>query len=394
MSAPHREAFLRAFLRAAALSVLSALTLCGLGSCDTFKGSVVAMSITWPVSTMTGMQVPLQSSQRLEMWARLGPAPGQGEFRRLIADVGAQEESLFTGFSVVYAVDPNDPCLIRGLDRTDEACEQVRDDSSMAAQVTCGAHLFGLRSHVTPVDNPLPDPLSDPAQRMSADLLRQQLVLQVRKVVTLSTPITATATPPDPAVMGRAQQPLLALVQHNLLYASDPRRDLMASLNATTADDPAASLQRLQACRQARDGVQGDSGKPANPYFYVGNPRQYTKPLAGFFFGVFSFATAPSAMDPTLPTQNLSGISFSVPFSLDQLQEILVLVESGAGTTNPADPLARKLMLMRRLPDAVAGRGAIKLVALANTDPMLLQPMFTVTIGTATVLTNLDSRLD
>lgn len=391
MSAPLLRILRRARKLATALLALGPLTL---GSCDTFQGSVVAMSITWPVSTMSGMQVPLLPSQRLEMWARLGPAPGQGEFRRLVADVGSQEESLFTGFSVVYAVDPNDPCLIRGLDRTDEPCEQVRDDSSMAARVTCGAHLFGLRSHVTPVDNPLPDPLSDPAQRMSADLLRQQLVLQVRKIVTLSTPITATASPPDAPVLGRAPQPLLALVQHNLLHAADPRPMLAASLNATTADDPAASLQRLAACRQARDGVPGDSSKPANTNFYVGNPRQYTKPLAGFFFGVFSFSTMPSAMDPTLPTQSLSGISFSVPFALDELQEILVLVESGAGTSSPLDPMAKKLMLMRRLPDAAAGRGAIKLVALANTDPMLVQPMFTVTIGTATVLTNLDARLD
>lgn len=387
MSAPPRG------VRALAAALLALCTL-PMGSCDTFKGSVVAMSITWPVSTMTGMQVPLLAQQRLEMWARLGPAPGQGEFRRLVADVGSLEEDRFTGFSVVYAVDPNDPCLIRGLDRTDEPCEQVRGDSSMAAQVTCGAHLFGLRSHVTPVDNPLPDPLSDPEQRMSADLLRQQLVLQVRKVVTTSTPINATATSSDPAVRGRAPQPLLALVQHNLLHASDPRPALAAGLNAMNADDPAASLQRLAACRQARDGVDGDSNKPANASFYVGNPRQYTKPLAGFFFGVFSFATAPSAMDPTLPTQNLSGISFSVPFALDDLQEILVLVESDASTSKPQDPNARKLMLMRRLPDSAAGRGAIKLVALANTDPMLIQPMFTVTIGTATVLTNLDARLD
>jgi hypothetical protein len=362
----------------------TAALLAGATSCDTFRGSVVALSVAWPVRTMAGMQVPLTPSQRLEMWARLG----SGELRRIVADVGADEESRFTGFSVVYAVDPNDPCLIRGLDRDDELCDRVTDTSSALERATCGAHLLGLRAHADPTDGGS-DPLMDPAQRDRADLLRQQLVQQVRKIVAFSP--TAPLLVPEPQLFGRAPQPLLALVQHNVQHAGDPRPMLAAELNSTTADDPTRSQQRLVQCRRARD--VGGNNQP-NPYFYVGNPRQYTKPLAGFFFGVFSFATAPTMADPALPTQNLSGISFSVPFSLDSLQEIYVLVEDSGSTSMPTDPTARKLMLMRRLPDAAAGRGAIKLVVLANTDPNLMLPMFTTTIGTATVLTNLDSRLD
>lgn len=361
--------------------VLLVSLLPGAMSCDTFRGSVVAMSVAWPVP-LVGMQVPLGPSQRLEMWARLGPT----ELRRIVADVGVGDEDHFTGFSVVYAVDPNDPCMIRGLDRDDEACDKVSDTSSTEARVTCGAHLLGVRAHADPVD----DPLTDPSKREAADRKRQQLVQQVRKIVSSSSlsPINAT----EPPTRGRAAQPLLALVQHNLQHASDPRPMLGANFNATIADDPTASQQRLASCRKARD--VGDNNQP-NPYFYVGNPRQYTKPLAGFFFGVFSFATAPTMADPALPTQMLSGISFSVPFSLDTLQEIIVVVEDNSNTTtNPADPAARKLMLMRRLPDSVAGRGAIKLVVLANTDPNLQLPMFTATIGTATVLTNLDRGLE
>lgn len=377
----------RVAARAVRSGVAAALLLPGLLgtlSCDTFRGSVVALSVAWPVRTMTGMQVPLTPSQRLEMWARLG----SGELRRIVADVGADDESRFTGFSVVYAVDPNDPCLIRGLDRDDEFCEGVTDTSSALLRAACGAHLLGLRAHADPMDGG-GDPLADPAQRDRADLLRQQLVQQVRKIVANSgaAPILAT----DPPLTGRAPQPLLALVQHNMQYPSDPRPMLGASLNAMSVDDIGASQARLTLCRRARD--IGGNNQP-NPYFYVGNPRQYTKPLAGFFFGVFSFATAPTMTDPTLPTQNLSGISFSVPFALDSLQEIVVLVEDGGSTTMPTDPTARKLMLMRKLPDAAAGRGAIKLVVLGNTDPTLTQPMFTTTIGTATVLTNLDARLD
>jgi hypothetical protein len=351
----------------------------GVSGCDgyTFHGSVVAMTLFFPPPAAV-MAQPIPEAAHLEMWARLQTDSGGSELRRLYANTGSSETpEAFTGFTIVPAVDPNDQCLIRGLDRDDGDC----GDPAKAAPELCGAQLFSKKAQIF---NP---------EETTAELAQLGLVIQARKVTAANTQFRAY----DPTVTGRAPLPLLALVQYNPDYRNDPRKRL-APIDVSSAEDAGQSLTRLTFCLDYRDHFPNPA--LANPNFYVGNPRQYTKPLAGTQFGFFTFSTS-SATVPDLPNQNFSGISFSVPFALDRIIELIVTLET---TQNPAQPnMARQVYLGTRLPDSVAGRGAIEMQMALNVNPMYDPPVFMpsltvgtnrVLIGTAAILTNLDQRID
>lgn len=359
-------------------------------SCDTFHGSLVAMTITWPFyppACMNGMmnmppgcQVVPQplfiptASQRIEMWGRFG----SGQIRRLAADVGTNDETTFTGFSLVPAIDPNDTCLIRGLDLDDQECGSGNPTADASI---CGAAIFSKKASTGPgvSDN-------------DALLIQQQLVLQGRKITSVTTPFLAV----DSMTTGSAIGPLLALVQWNPDYATDPRRVTLPPLSTANAVDSLASSLRLSQCVAYRDG----DGKniPGHPYFYVGNPHQVTKPLSGVQFGFLAFSTGPGSLTPNLPAQNFNGMSFSLPYAADDITEILITLESAPPPAVYGLPSSIPLFSAKRMPDSTAGRGVIRLVVLANTTPPLMpgpipQPTYSVAVGTVSILSGLDSGI-
>lgn len=318
-----------------------------------------------------GTVIPLH----LEMWARIndGTSP---YYQRLAADVGIDAPETFPGFQVVRAIDPNDQCLVRGLDSDDERCTSGADPEDI-----CGASLFSRKAQVV-------------TEGTTADQLQLGLMLQARKVTAAETKFNAV----DPNITGRAPTALLALVRNNPDAANDPRRRLPA-INTSNADDPAASIQRLNECYYYRNlgkGAKPDKGLP-NPDFYVGNPRQYTKPISGTLFGVFSFSTTTSAAAPDLPNQNFSGITFSVPSNLSNLEELLVTLEppyDPASMPAPTTPATTRILYQGvRQPEANGGRGVVRLVMRLNVNPMLNPPVF-MNAGTAAILSNLEASLD
>lgn len=344
------------------------------GGCDTFRGSVLALSIASPFP-ITSPQLPpswrgaltLRSGQHLEIWARLPKGSGE-EYVRLAAQVGSADPANFAGFDIVPAIDPNDPCLIRALNHDDEECAGL-DAAPLSA---CGTQAFSKPAQIVP-------------EGSTAELAQLGLVLQARKVTWPATEFRAV----DPAlnngmpITGRAPSPLLAMVEYNPDYMHDPRIGLPTT-DLQNAADLSVAQQRLGACMAYRD---------TNPMFYVGNPRQYTKPLAGILFGFFAFSTAPTAEAPDLPSQNFNGITFSVPIALTDIMGLLVTYEP---TPVPSVPtMTQQLFMGVRQPDQAAGRGVIKLVMFLNTNLAALDPpSFTQAVGTAAVVTNLGERLD
>lgn len=371
---------MRAFAARWLALLLPLTTVVGLAGCDryTFQGSVVAMTLFFPPPGAV-MPQPIPEAAHLEMWARLQTDTGP-EIRRLYANTGSSETpEKFTGFTIVPAVDPNDPCLIRGLDRDDDLCgDPTRSVPNVGA---CGAQLFSKKAQIFDPDT------------STADLAQLGLVVQARKVTAANTQFRAY----DPTVTGRAPLPLLALVQYNPDFRNDPRKRL-PPIDATNAQDDTHSLTRLTFCLDYRDHFTDPA--QANPNFYVGNPRQYTKPLAGTQFGFFTFSTS-TATTPDLPNQNFSGISFSVPFGLENISDLFVTIET---MQNPAVPnMAQLLYAGTRVPESVSGRGVVELQMALNVNPMFnppsLMPSVTVgttrvLIGTAAILTNLDQRID
>jgi hypothetical protein len=374
---------------------LALLSSAALASCDTFHGSLLAMTITWPfyppqcqngmMNTPPGCQVVPQPAllptggQRIEMWAMFQ----SGAPQRLVADIGTKDPAdpnSFTGFSIVSALDPNDPCLVRALDRDDQDCGTGQPfDSSV-----CGAHMFTKKAHTGPG-------ISD----NDALLAQQQLVLQARKTTSVVTPFLAV----DTVTTGSALGPLLALVQWNPDYANDPRKNAALAISPTTAADPTLASQRQSVCPKYRDG-DGNNPATAHPYFYVGNPHQITKPLSGVQFGFLAFSTGPGSMNPNLPGQNFNGMSFSLPGPMDGITTILITLESGPLSTT-FNPSAIQLFAAKRLPDSQAGRGAIRMAVLPNlTPPNGLNgtpaPTYdpSKVVGTISILTDLDSGLD
>lgn len=318
-----------------------------------------------------GTVIPLH----VEMWARINDGSG-ATYQRLAADVGTDAPESFPGFQVVRAVDPNDQCLVRGLDSDDERCTSGTDPEEV-----CGASLFSRKAQVV-------------TDGTTADQLQLGLVLQARKVTASETKFNAV----DPTITGRAPIALLALVRNNPDAANDPRRRL-PPISTTNAEDRAASVQRLNDCyyyRYLGKGAKPDKGLP-NPDFYVGNPRQYTKPISGTLFGFFSFSTATSAAAPDLPNQNFSGITFSVPTNLANIEELLVTLEppyDPATMPAPTTPAMTRILYQGvRQPEANAGRGVVRLVMRLNVNPMLNPPVY-MNAGTAAVLSNLDASLD
>ena len=71
---------------------------------------------------------------------------------------------------------------------------------------------------------------------------------------------------------------MLVLVQHHPSVASEPKRGTqLQAITPTSAEDDAESAKRLSVCKTYRDG--DGSGQASHPFWYVGNPKQYTKPL-------------------------------------------------------------------------------------------------------------------
>jgi len=344
----------------------------GSAGCDGFRGSVLAMSVAFPPQLIPapGAFVPLQ------MWAKVS-RNGQSEYLRLSAEVGSADPATFTGFSVVRAIDPNDPCLIRALDPDDEACASPESQLSV-----CGTQAFSKPAQLV-----LPD--------STPELAQLGLVLQARKVTADDTVFSAV----DGTTRGRAPLPLLALVQYDPRFQEDPRRSLPPT-TPQNAGDPTVAIARIAACRGFKNGPP-EKPEAANSNFYVGNPRQYTRPLSGTLFGVFTFATCvtptppacPTAT-PDLPVQNFSGITFSVPMALSDIEELVVTVEPPGAVPPAAPTLSRQLYSGVRLPEPAAGRGVISMVMRINTSPPGDPPMFTTAVGTAAIITDLGARLD
>lgn len=382
---------------------LAALSLAGLAlplaGCEdnAFQGSVLAISVAWPFKDPVTPTQPLElkATEHLEMWARLGT----GQIVRLNADVTQKQldtgsAQKFTGFTMTRAINPDDPCLIRGLDVDDRYCaEESVDASGFPADARiCGAHMFGRTAQLRTTLVPSGD-LNLVVQNDPTLLAAQQaLVEHGRQVTDTQTPFDAVVGTP----MGKAPAPLYAMVQYNPDLELDPsKRDprttgQLKKIDTTSAEAEAEANFRLLLCRQYRDG-KSDGTIQAHPFFYVGNPRQYTKPLAGVLFGFFSFMTSAAN---NLPTQNFGGITFSVPVVLDDIQQLLVTRET---VLNPTAPnVMEQLFLGTRLPEGSGGRGVIRMAMLVNVNPAITPPMFmpATAVGTAAILTNLTERLD
>lgn len=359
------------------------LSLGSVAGCDAFSGSVVALAITLPPAVpvpavlpnpATGMLVP----HHLQMWAHFAEDPAD-KYVRLTADSRLDDPVPFPGFQLARAIDPNDQCLIRGLDSDDERCSSGVDGDDV-----CGASAFSRKAQIV-------------TDGTTADLLQLALVVQARKVTSGATSFNAV----DPNIKGLAPSPLLALVRHNPDEANDPRRSLPA-ISTANAEDAQASKARYDACtayRKNGKGAQPDRSVP-NLDFYVGNPRQYTKPLSGTLFGFFTFTTN-AANAPQLPSQSFSGITFSVPIKLATVDRLLVTFEPSLSDKPPDSPGQSRILFQAiRQPDANAGRGEIRMVVQANANPALNPPVYVDTmgrptnVGTAAILTNLESSLD
>jgi len=350
---------------------------------------VLALSVAFPQLPLSPPMLPDPNSAmtpgiHIEMWANV-PVDGSDHYIRLPAQVGSNPPESFTGFSVVRAIDPNDYCLIRALDKDDELCADG-DDSTLAQ---CGTHMFSKPAQIIPDDSTL-----------TPELAQLGLVLQARKVTSPDVHFNAY----DSTVVGRAPSPLLALVQFNPDYSNDPRRTA-AAVDANNAGDVNLARMRRDTCVKYRDATPEEPDGKAG--FYVGNPRQYTKPLSGTLFGFFSFQTCATSTStcpiatPDLPTQNFSGITFSVPMSLDGIQGLVATLEV---TQNPTAPNLGLTVYTSSLktdctggtgpqPAAVSGRGVSRFLMCANTNPMFNPPFLTL-VGTTDVITNLDSEIN
>lgn len=353
------------------------------GGCETFSGSVIAMSVAWPFTPQlcvapglpAGCTPPPVSptlpfaGHHVEMYAFRAGDPNP---ERILANVGGQQDpSAFSGFQVVPVIDPSEPCALRAMDRDDAGCGQ----GSLGAAI-CGAQLYTQKAQKKTDDEALSDlTLAE----------RDRLVLQAGKVLSKRTSFPATHADPNQAAKGRAGSTLLVLVQHNPDNRSEPRfAGGLQAITPATAEDDTESQKRLDACKNYRDG--------GHPYFYVGNPRQYTKPLSGVLFGTFLFQTGAGTASPDLPTQNFSGITFSVPTNLHDVVEIQIRIEPDNKQTPGG--VFYPIMQGKRLPDSMAGRGAIKFGMYANTNPPGSAASFTTLVGSASVLTQLDERLN
>ncbi len=371
---------MKSWARAGAL--LAPLSLLSQSGCDAFSGSVVALAIALPPAVPVPPVLPNPMGGtipvHLQMWARVND-DGSSRYLRLAADVGNDSPDSFPGFQVVQAVNPNDSCLIRGIDGDDEVCFTEQESKEV-----CGAQMFSRKAQIV-------------TDGTTADQLQLGLVVQARKVTSPTTTFDAV----DSTIRGLAPSPLLALVRHNPDEANDPRRSLPA-ISAANVEDPAASRARFDQCTTYRKSGKGavPERNVLNLNFYVGNPRQYTKPLSGTLFGFFSFSTS-STVTPGLPNQSFSGITFSVPAKLGSIEELLVTLELPWTQSPPSSPaLTRILFQGVRQPDASSGRGVIRMVVRANANPMLNPPVYVdamglpTNVGTAAILTNLESSLD
>ncbi len=352
------------------------------------------MTITWPYPQLCTDQAgtvpagcsPVQepafvpsAAQHIEMWGVFA----DGRKQRLVANVGSKDPSEFTGFTVVPALDPNDRCLVRALDRDDEDCS---GNSPTLDIGICGASLFSKKAHTGP-------DISD----NDALLRQQQLVLQGRKITSRMTQFT----PVDALTTGNASTKLLALTQWNPDYLTDPRRDdsLAVGASSAAANDPRIAQRRASECKLFRDG--DGATKAAHPYFFVGNPHQVTKPLAGVQFGFFGFSTGPGSTSPSVPSQNFNGMSFYLPYAVSDLMQIIITLESRPTAAVALDGNAPQLFLAQRLASTNVGRGVIRMVVLANSTPPMGPPPFpmptflpTSAVGTISIITDLDSGLN
>ncbi|MCS6914226.1 MAG: hypothetical protein RMK29_12745 [Myxococcales bacterium] len=321
---------------------------------EPFSGSWISLTMSWPILQPMPMGPPqpmlLSSDEHLELWAQLD----DGHTVRIVADE-PREGMPFPGFAVLPALSPNDPCLIRALN-PDDPC--AAEDHSY-----CGAHLLSADAQSGETQ----------AERM---LAQQALVQHVRRVVPPTTGIIAAG-----GVRGQAPVPLLVLVQHD---PGGAREAPSLMLSADNAGDGPDAVQRLRACR---------AFAASYPNYYLGNPRQLTKPLHGVLYGFFRFNTTA----PDLPPQNFGGIVITTLTPLRGLRALWITRETDAVPTRPSgDPTqcivgSRCVAVGTRRPEAEAGRGVIRLILSAPSPMMPMGPPRP--IGTASVLTGLDEGL-
>lgn len=334
--------------------VLALAAACSSLRVDPFSGSWISLTMTWPLLQPMPMGPPqpilLPAGEHLELWAQLD----DGRTVRIVADE-PKEGMPFPGFAILPVLSPNDPCLIRALD-PDDPC--AAEDHSR-----CGAHLLSADAQSG----------ETPQERM---LAQQALVQHVRQVVTPATEIIAAG-----GVRGRAPVPLLVLAQHDPGGAAEAPALMLSASN--TGDGPDAA-QRLRACRDFA---------ARHPNYYLGNPRQFTKPLHGVLYGFFSFSTTA----PDLPPQNFGGIVITTLTPLRGLRALFITREVEEVPTRPSGDPTRCLVGSRCVavgtprPEAEAGRGVIRLVLSVLSPMMPMGPPRP--IGTASVLTGLDEGL-
>jgi hypothetical protein len=343
------------------------LCLCGCLQVDPFAGSWIAMSMTWPPT----QPAPLPAGEHLEIWAQYGEA-ARPRFERLVTELPVPGRT-FPGFALRPAISPNDPCLIRGMDRDDEACAGPDADPT-----TCGAHLLSADGQARPGDTP-----------QERHLRQLALVEHVRQVV----PKTVQLAAFDGTTSGRAPIPLWVLAEHQPEAQPPP-----LSLEPGNAGSGPAAAERFRRCRASLGDPRTPYLEQPNPAYYLGNPKQLTKPLHGVLYGFFNFCTTPDwpqdKLPPTtcaiardLPPQNFGSITLATPQSLSGLVGLLITRETAGAPGAPGTQV-----VARGVP-VPGGRGALRF-ALVITVPGPMGTPQTVTVGTASVLTDLDQEIE
>src|SRR5580658_5033940 len=87
---------------------------CGALGVQTFSGSYIALALNWPTDMGSPPPVLPGAGQHFDLWAQLSGS----QLIRLSPEQEPDGEQ-FPGFDVRWALNPNEPCIIRALDPLD-----------------------------------------------------------------------------------------------------------------------------------------------------------------------------------------------------------------------------------------------------------------------------------